>query len=208
MACRPGSFFNAVVAIPSRALSPRRSVPAFWLANRAGQSVHGVDAMDKDTSTTADIPVERIIRMRVPALQRIHRLLFGRDSTVTHLLYLRRKLAWELQARVEGYLSEESRQHALAIAWQTTLRTRAHSKPSRPVNSTVSLGHDTRLPPPGTLLRRRFKGQSVLVKVLAAGFEYDGRIFGSLSPIANEVTGGNWNGFVFFGLTRNAHHGR
>jgi len=48
----------------------------------------------------------------------------------------------------------------------------------------------------------------VLVRVLAAGFEYDGRIFGSLSPIANEVTGGNCNGFVFFGLSKDARHGR
>jgi hypothetical protein len=39
-------------------------------------------------------------------------------------------------------------------------------------------------------------------------FAYDGRVFGSLTPIANEVTGGNWNGFVFFGLNRGARHGR
>jgi hypothetical protein len=165
---------------------------------------------DQQTLTIQDVPAERVLRMRIPALQRVHRLLFGRDSTVTHVLYLRRKLAWELQARAAGGLSEESRQHALGIAWQTTLRTRApsSSRPSRPVNSTVSLGHDTRLPPPGTLLRRQFKDKSVLVKVLSAGFEYEGRIFGSLSPIANEVTGGNWNGFVFFGLTKDRRHGR
>jgi hypothetical protein len=166
------------------------------------------DAMQKNISEDRNVVIERLMRLGVPALQRKHCELFGKDCTVRHVRYLRRKLAWELQARAEGRLSEESRQHALAIAWQTTLRTRFHSRASRPVNSTVSFGHDTRLPPPGTLLRRRFKGKSVLVKVLATGFEYEGRIFGSLSPIANEVTGGNWNGFVFFGLTRNAHHGR
>jgi Protein of unknown function (DUF2924) len=164
--------------------------------------------MEKDISEDGNARIERLMRQNIPALQRTHRELFGQDCTVRHVRYLRRKLAWELQARARGGLSEESRQHALAIAWQTTLRTRAHSHPSRPVNSTVSWGHDSRLPPPGTLLRRRFKGQSVLVKVLAAGFEYDGRIFGSLSAIANAVTGGNWNGFVFFGLTRDARHGR
>jgi len=51
------------------------------------------------------------------------------------------------------------------------------------------LGHDTRLPPPEPFLNAASKEKQVLVKVLAAGFEYDGRIFGSLSPIANEVTG-------------------
>ena len=163
--------------------------------------------MEKNISEDGNALIERLMRLDIPALQRTHRELFGKDCAVIHILYMRRKLAWELQARAEGGLSEESRQHALAIAWQTTLRTRAHS-PSRPVDPTVSFGHDTRLPPPGTLLRRRFKGKSVLVKVLAAGFEYDGRVFGSLSPIANEVTGGNWNGFVFFRLTRKARHGR
>jgi hypothetical protein len=164
--------------------------------------------MENNISEDGNASIERLMRLSIPALQRTHRELFGKDCTVLHVLYLRRKLAWELQARTQGGLSEESRQHALGIAWQTTLRTRAHSSPSRPVNSTVSLGHDTRLPPPGTLLRRRFKGKSVLVKVLAAGFEYEGRIFGSLSPIANEATGGNWNGFVFFGIARDARHGR
>ena len=151
--------------------------------------------------------IESLMHLGIPALQLTHRELFGSDCTVLHVLYLRRKLAFELQARAAGRLSEESRQHALGIAWQTTLRTRAHSQRARPVSSTLSLGHDTRLPPPGSLLRRQFKGKTVLVKVLPAGFEYEGRVFGSLSPIANEVTGSNCNGFVFFGLARTARHG-
>ena len=47
----------------------------------------------------------------------------------------------------------------------------------------------------------------MLVKVLAAGFEYEGRVFASLSPIANEVAGSNWNGFVFFGLAKDSQRG-
>ena len=154
------------------------------------------------THFTLDRPasIERLMRLGIPALQGIHRELFGKNCPVPHVLYLHRKLAWELQARSQGGLPEEVRQHALNIAWQTTLRTRAPSQPFRPVSSTVSFGHDTRLPPPGTLLKRHFKGKPVLVKVLASGFEYDGRVFGSLSSVANEVAGGNWNGFVFFGL--------
>ena len=171
------------------------------------QSVHGVDGMEKENSSTLRDSIERLMRLGIPGLQRTHRELFGADSSVLHVGYLRRKLAWELQAREDGRLPEEMRQYALNIAWQTTLRTRAHTR-SRPVNSTVSFGHDTRLPPPGTMLRRNFKGKQVLVKVLAAGFEYEGRVFGSLSAIANEVTGGNWNGFVFFRLVRGALNGR
>lgn len=32
------------------------------------------------------------------------------------------------------------------------------------------------------------------------GFEYDGKLYKSLSSIAREVTGTRWNGFAFFGL--------
>ena len=32
-----------------------------------------------------------------------------------------------------------------------------------------------------------------------SGFEYDGKLYKSLSAIAREVTGTKWNGFLFFG---------
>ena len=193
--------------LPVGPLAAARYSPAL-LDNCAAQSVHGVRGMEKNISEEIPAGIDRLRRLRIPALQRIHRELFGADCTVRHVQYLRRKLAWELQARAEGRLPEESRQHALGIAWQTILRTRAHSQSRPSVPCTVSFGHDTRLPPPGTLLRRAFKGKSVTVKVLSAGFEHEGRIFGSLTAIANKVTGGKWNGFVFFGLARNARHGR
>ena len=40
----------------------------------------------------------------------------------------------------------------------------------------------------------------IVVKVLYSGFEYDGRVFSSLSAVAQEITGAKWNGFAFFGL--------
>ena len=178
------------------------------LDNWAVASVHGVDAMEREAIEIAGMPLARVLRMHIPALQRIHRTLFGKDGTVLHIVHLRRKVAWELQARAEGGLPEEARQHALAIAWQSTLRTRGPERAPRLANSTLSLGHDPRLPPPGTLLRRECKGKSVLVKVLPGGFEYEQRIFPSLSAIAKLVSGTNWNGFLFFGLTRDSARGR
>jgi hypothetical protein len=61
---------------------------------------------------------------------------------------------------------------------------------------------DPRLPKPGTLLTREFKGQVHVVKVLDDGFEYDGHQYKSLSKIATEIAGTRWNGFVFFALDR------
>ena len=38
------------------------------------------------------------------------------------------------------------------------------------------------------------------VTVTEDGFEYNGRIYRSLSAVAQQVTGTRWNGFSFFGL--------
>lgn len=52
----------------------------------------------------------------------------------------------------------------------------------------------------GTKLIRDFKGQKYEVIKTEFGFEYSGKIYKSLSAIANEITGVRWNGKRFFGL--------
>ncbi|MBF0604541.1 MAG: DUF2924 domain-containing protein [Nitrospirae bacterium] len=55
---------------------------------------------------------------------------------------------------------------------------------------------------PGTRLVREWKGVEHCCTVLENGFEYQGRRFGSLSAVANFITGTRWNGLVFFGLKK------
>ncbi len=57
---------------------------------------------------------------------------------------------------------------------------------------------DKRLPPPGTILTRPYKGQLVQVQVLTDGFAYAGSVYASLSAVAKAVTGTHTNGFLFF----------
>jgi hypothetical protein len=57
---------------------------------------------------------------------------------------------------------------------------------------------DRRLPPPGTVLTRTYKGALLQVRVLPAGFEYDGLAYKSLSAVARAITGSHCNGFLFF----------
>ena len=47
---------------------------------------------------------------------------------------------------------------------------------------------------------RCYRGQTLEVKVLTRGFEYDDRIYASLTAVAREITGKHWNGYHFFGL--------
>lgn len=54
----------------------------------------------------------------------------------------------------------------------------------------------------GTRLVRMHGGKKHSVMVTPEGFEYAGKTYTSLSKIANDITGKNWNGWVFFGLKK------
>lgn len=53
---------------------------------------------------------------------------------------------------------------------------------------------------PGTRLVRVWKGKRYNVIIRANGYEFDGKVYTSLSQIASDITGTRWNGWVFFGL--------
>jgi hypothetical protein len=53
---------------------------------------------------------------------------------------------------------------------------------------------------PGTLLTREWDGHLQRVMVLADGFVWNGKTYGSLSKVAFAITGSRWNGPRFFGL--------
>ena len=152
--------------------------------------------------------IENLRRLTVGGLRQKYREAFGEESRSGHKDYLFRRIAWRLQANAEGGLSERARCRALEIANDADLRIRAPKDPGgseashRTVVGTVGGRRDPRLPAPGTLLTRDFKGRTHVVKALANGFEYDGRTYRSLSAIAGEITGTRWNGFLFFGLIR------
>jgi len=59
---------------------------------------------------------------------------------------------------------------------------------------------DKRLPIPGTVISKVYKGTTINVKILDKRFEYDEKTYRSLSAIAGVVTGQHWNGYLFFGI--------
>jgi hypothetical protein len=154
--------------------------------------------------------LERLIRAMPDELHRLYREIFGSDTPSGNPEYARRKIAWRLQEKREGGLPESARQHALAIAKSTKLprldsssgRRGRNIVPDHATVSSILADSDSRVPMPGSVVIRNYKDRAIVVKVLAAGFEYEGRRFQSLSAIAREVTGTRWNGFLFFGLTK------
>lgn len=55
---------------------------------------------------------------------------------------------------------------------------------------------------PGTQMIRQWRKETHTVTAVADGFEWNGRIYKSLSAIARQITGTNWNGYNFFGIKR------
>jgi len=167
-----------------------------------------------------DLDLQRQIaalrRMTVTQLRQQHLELFGEPSAAGHRAYLFRRIAWRLQARAEGDLAERARRirriraRAAELARDADVRTtpppafRDRHGPPDPAG-VVRTGRlradDHRLPVPGTVLKRLFKGRTYRVTVMPVGFEFEGEIYRSLSAIAGVITGGKWNGYLFFGLT-------
>jgi hypothetical protein len=114
-----------------------------------------------------------------------------------------------MQANEEGDLTTRAKRRAEELANDADLRT--HTPRSKPeaedqgdtVTAAVHFGHDTRVPMPGAMLRREYKGREIVVRVLPRGFEYEGEIYRSLSAVALAITGSHWNGYHFFKLTNN-----
>ncbi len=144
-------------------------------------------------------------RMTVRELQRYSRETFGETPPSRHKQHLLHRIAWRLQAQAEGGLSERARRRAEELARDADLRVRA-SRGQPDAASTPKLAvqppRDPRLPMPGTLLVRSYRGETRQVKVLDDGFEYDGRLYRTLTAVTKRITGQHWNGYHFFGLPR------
>jgi hypothetical protein len=134
---------------------------------------------------------------------------FGEETAARNKAWLVKRIAWRLQALAEGDLSERARKRAAELANDADLRlnpprTRPLPETAPEPAETVVLPFqpDYRLPPPGTVLSRPYKGEEVRVMVLAQGFEYQGRAYKSLSAVAKAVTGSHCNGYLFFRVGR------
>ncbi len=158
-------------------------------------------------STTVGQQLAELQRLTTPQLRARFAEVFGEHTPANNRTWLRKRIAWRLQALAEGGLSERARRRAAELANDADLRLNPPRPPrtADPAQAQATLrtepaAPDRRLPPPGTILTRTYKGATLEVQVLPKGFAYQGQVYKSLSAVAKAITGSHCNGFWFFGL--------
>jgi len=147
--------------------------------------------------------VATLERLTVGQLRQRFAELFGEATQASNRTWLVKRIAWRLQALAEGDLSQRARRRAAELARDADLRLNPPQRQTTTPTATpepvrLPTPVDDRLPPPGTILTRPYKGQLVQVQVLTEGFAYAGRVYTSLSAVAKAVTGSHTNGYHFF----------
>jgi len=138
-----------------------------------------------------DLVLARLAALKkasVPGLKAQWRELFETEPPKYNRRFLESRLAYRIQELAYGGLKPTTvaKLEALGKQYSCKAGRRAARIDNRPVA--------------GTRLLREWQGVEHIVTVRLDGYEWEGRPYKSLSPIANAITGTRWNGFVFFGL--------
>jgi len=149
--------------------------------------------------------IDGIMALKIASLDEMkakYKEVFGQESPGSNnRIYLWRKIAYRLQEIKYGGLTEKAqgRISELIERYDPVNNKTIRSNESAPVNGkTQNMKRDRRLPIPGAILRKEYKGRMLEVRVLEKGFEFENKHYRTLSAIATDITGAHWNGFLFF----------
>ena len=160
-------------------------------------------------ATNIHAELKRLGSLGTPELRARYVEVFREATRCNNRPYLFKRICWRLQADTEGDLSERARQRAIKLADDANLRLQA--PPSTPPTrgesripkgtappthnagaaiASIRMPRKSIEPMPGTTLWREYKGRQISVIVLPRGLEYEGKVYRSLSAVANAITGG------------------
>jgi hypothetical protein len=158
------------------------------------------------TDATLVQTIAALKKLKVGGLREKYKEVFGEATKSSNKDYLFKRIAYRLQEKKYGGLSERAQKRAAELAKDAPI----HRRPplakndalvaKEPTEAKRPKERDPRLPKPGTVLSRTFKDKEHTVRVLPDGFEYKGKTYRSLSAIGALITGSACNGFAFFHL--------
>ncbi len=127
--------------------------------------------------------------LQMPEIKTLWQKLFGGDTPTHNRQFLERRIAYRLQEvefrKVDANLLARNKKRIAVLV--DTGKVKKRDRDFRPAA--------------GTVLTREYQG--VLHQVIATQdgqYEFQGRMYPSLSMIAREITGTRWSGPLFFGL--------
>jgi hypothetical protein len=111
-------------------------------------------------------------QLTVTELRQRYAEVFGEPTRAWHKTWLIKRIAWRLQVLAEGDLSQRARRRAAELANDADLRLLPPRSRVAGASSDLSASEkqDDRLPPPGNILTRLYKGRTVRVRILTKGF--------------------------------------
>ncbi|WP_288132453.1 DUF2924 domain-containing protein [Accumulibacter sp.] len=133
--------------------------------------------------------IARLPELPMPEIKTLWQKLFGAATPNYNRPFLERRIAYRLQEvefrKVDANLMERNQRRIESLLETGEVRKR---------------DRDTR-PAVGTVLTREYRDVEYCVVATADGqYEFNGRMYPSLSMIAREITGTRWSGPLFFGL--------
>lgn len=130
--------------------------------------------------------------MDVEALSDRYVALYGRAPRVRHKEFLWKRCAWKVQEQRFGGLSTAAQRRLEELMREIDIPNLRHV--------TGRLRKDLPEFKLGQRIVREWRDIKIVVTVVEGGFEYDGKVYDSITAVADAATGGHRNGRKFFGL--------
>lgn len=133
--------------------------------------------------------IARLPELPMPEIKALWQRLFGADTPTHNRQFLERRIAYRLQEvefrKIDANLLERNKRRIASLV--ETGKVKKRDRDYRPAA--------------GTVLTREYQGVEHRVIVTQDGqYDFQGRMYPSLSMIAREITGTRWSGPLFFGL--------
>ena len=133
--------------------------------------------------------IARLPELPMSEIKALWQRLYQREAPTYGRKFLEKRIAYKLQEiefrKVNPELLARNRERIEALIAAAEIK-----KPERGVRLL-----------PGTVLTREYQGVEHRVTVTLDGrYDFEGRLYPSLSMIAREITGTRWSGPLFFGL--------
>ena len=133
--------------------------------------------------------IARLPEMAMAEIRALWQKLVGGDTPTHNRQFLERRIAYRLQElefrKVDANLLDRNQRRIESLV--ETGKVKKRDRDYRPAA--------------GTVLVREYKGVEYRVIATADGqYDFQGRMYPSLSMIAREITGMRWSGPLFFGL--------